>query len=102
MLCGQCVLLHSRQRTGSCWSKPGESLIVVNNAQNHTIGSELVGRHESRFRVCTYVSSNENYLDIDNPDVPQPRQMVRFDIDGSSAPQPRLQRAWLSPCRPSA
>ena len=72
--------------------KAGESLIVVNNAQNHTIGSELVGRHESRFREWYDVSSNENYLDIDNPDVPNLDKWYASTLTVRSAPQPRLQR----------
>ena len=48
----------------------GESLIVVNNAQNHTIGNPNSWDATKADFEWYDVSSNENYLDIDNPDVP--------------------------------
>ena len=50
--------------------KAGESLIVVNNAQNHTIGNPNSWDATKADFEWYDVSSNENYLDIDNPDVP--------------------------------
>ena len=74
--------------------KAGESLIVVNNAQNHTIGNPNSWDATKADFEWYDVSSNENYLDIDNPDVPNLDKWYASTLTASTP--------WLSPCRPSA
>lgn len=50
--------------------KAGESLIIANNAQNHTIANvDSWDATKADFEWFD-VSSNDNFLDVDNPDVP--------------------------------
>lgn len=83
----------------------GQSRRVADRRQQrpepHHRQPELVGRHESRFRVVRRFVERE-LSGYRQPRRAQPRQMVRFDIDGPSAPQPRLQRRGYRHAAPSA
>lgn len=50
--------------------KAGESLTIVNNAQNHTVGNPASWDATKADFEWYDVSSNDNFLDIDNPGVP--------------------------------
>lgn len=49
--------------------KAGESLVIVNNAQNHTVGNPDSWDATKADFEWFDVSSNDNFLDLDNPDV---------------------------------